>query len=876
MALLERDAALRSLGDYATDAHSGLGRLVLVPGEAGAGKTALVDAFAGAFDPHGRVLRTACDGLFTPRALGPLFDLAAATKGPLAEAVSAGAGRDALFAAMLAEVDRPGETTMLIVEDLHWADASTLDLVRFLGRRLRERRVLMLVTYRDDALGLHDPLRVVLGDLAPLQGTRRIDLPALSEDAIARLAAGSGVGSAREEGIDAGALRRLTGGNPFYVTEVLGNPGAGIPSSARDAVLARLAAVPEGTQGAIELCALAGSTVEPALLRAAGIDPDPVIDAMLASGIAVSTGREVRFRHELTRLAIAEATTAHRRSVAHTRILAALRATGCADDARLAHHADEADDSAAVREFAPRAARRARALSAHREAATQFERALRFVPAGASTTGSADAALAAERAELHDELAEELVILDRWNEAQELLAESIAEWERLGDRLRQGDALRRLSRSQTGDAAHGPARAAVDVLEPLGETPELAWAWDALAATAMAVDEDEALAASSVAYDLGVRLGLPEVQSSALNTRACVLSMDGRTEWLETMRTALQLAIDSGAHVRAGRAYANLVGILGGLYEYPQAERWYAEGIAYCDQHDIGTYATCLRGYQVCNLAHEGRWDESLDLARRILRTGGSDFNLATAYHSLAAIAIRRGDPDAARLLDDLDDIAAHAGMDYWAVHGALRRAEAAWIAGDDAAARAALPAAAAVPALSDPWERGQYLVWVRRVGGMPHPVDGAVADAFRFTLDGDAAATARALDDRGAPYDAALALVDTGDADAMRDAVVRLERLGANAAADRVRRDLRAGGHAAPRGRRESTVAHPDGLTEREADVFALLQEGRTNAEIAADLFISTRTVDHHVSAILAKLGVGNRAAAAAHSRERVTAPPA
>ena len=228
--LLERDAQLAALGDYARDAKAGEGRLVFVGGEAGIGKSALVERLAQDL-PDARWSWGACDGLFTPRPLGPLFDLAGQLGGELAELCRSRAPRDELFGALLRQATAPGPLDVLVIEDAHWADEATIDLLRFLGRRIRSASVLLIATYRDDALHPADPLRLALGELASHRSTRRISLAPLSEPAVAALARGSGLAAAE--------IFRLTGGNPFYVTEVLQAGQDAVPPSARDAVLAR-------------------------------------------------------------------------------------------------------------------------------------------------------------------------------------------------------------------------------------------------------------------------------------------------------------------------------------------------------------------------------------------------------------------------------------------------------------------------------------------------------------------------------------------------------------------------------------------------------------------------------------------------------------
>ncbi len=194
--LLEREAQLAALASYAGEARKAQGRLVLVAGEAGVGKSALVEQLQRDL-PEAAWFWGACDGLFTPRPLGPLFDIAAKLGGQLLELCRAGAPREELFGALLRQVSEPDALHVVVVEDIHWADEATIDLLRFLGRRIRDATVLLIVTYRDEGLTAADPLRVALGDLATQRSVRRIGVGPLSADATAVLAAGCGLEAGR-------------------------------------------------------------------------------------------------------------------------------------------------------------------------------------------------------------------------------------------------------------------------------------------------------------------------------------------------------------------------------------------------------------------------------------------------------------------------------------------------------------------------------------------------------------------------------------------------------------------------------------------------------------------------------------------------------
>ena len=847
--LLERELSLEALNEYGTQARRGEGRLVLLGGEAGVGKTVLVERLQRDL-PDARWWWGTCDGLFTPHPLGPLFDLADQLGGVLLERCQAGAGREELFRALLWQVSGPGLLNVIVVEDIHWADEATLDLLRYLGRRLRDAAVLLIATYRDDGLAAGDPLRVALGDLASQRCTRRIGLAPLSLDAVRALAGGSGLAAAE--------LYKLTGGNPFYVTEVLRAGMEQVPPSARDAVLARAAPLSADSREVLDAAALTGSRIEVRLLESVTGCQRSAIDQLLVSGLLTWEGGRVRFRHEIARLAVGQAVPAYLGQVIHGLVLEALRSFGCEDDARMAFHAEASGDGAAVLRYASAAAHRAAGLGSHREAAAQFERALRF-------SGGADPATLAG---LCEGLADELPLLDRWADADVAAERALALWREAGNRLREGDALRRLSRIRwnmyRGREAVAAAEAAISVLEALGPRVELARAYATSANQRMLhADRDAAIDLALRAQELAARFGATDVRSDALNTQAaCISAKD--LEWAGQMRHALDIALAGNHHDQAARAYANLCGIHADKREFAEVERYLAEGVAYCDEHDLTTYAFCLRGSQSSMLECTGRWDQAIALSTEILiEAGPSPANRLCTLIRLGALRARRGEPGVWECLDEAAATADQTGEPQQQVPARLARAEAHWLEGrPDAAQREAEQAADACTGL-DAWHRGAVAAWLWRTGST-RAVGGDIAEPYRLLLDGYSVQATQAWTRLGYPYDAAMTLAETADEASLREAIGILTGLGARPGTRIVRQRLQAlGARSIPAGPRAATQAHPSGLTGREREVLDLICAEHTNAEIAAKLFISPKTVDHHVSAILAKLRVPSRAGA-------------
>jgi hypothetical protein len=360
--LLERD------GDHAVlaaaiDESRAAGRVVVVVGEAGIGKTALVASACAALGPARPVLWGACDPLITPRPLGPLRDVARAAGGAMLAAVEDGSREGVLDAAL----DELAGCAVLVVEDIHWGDDATLDLVALLARRLVRSRGCLIVTCRSDALSGRPEVSRVLGAL-PRECVRRIAPAPLSAEAVAVLAV--------RAGRDPAALHAVSGGNPFFVTEALAVPAdGGLPASVRDAMALRVGLIAPRARAVLEVAAVVPGAAEPWLCaEVVGADA-AAIDECIEAGLLHLHGEALAFRHDLARRAVEDAISPLRRRELDRFVLEALEARGDADPARLAHHARRAGDAAAIRRLAPLAARAASAARGHRQALEHWEAA---------------------------------------------------------------------------------------------------------------------------------------------------------------------------------------------------------------------------------------------------------------------------------------------------------------------------------------------------------------------------------------------------------------------------------------------------------------------------------------------------------------------
>jgi DNA-binding CsgD family transcriptional regulator/tetratricopeptide (TPR) repeat protein len=859
MELLERGPVLVQLSDLLHEASTGHGRLLFLGGEAGIGKTVLVRRFGQIVEQGARVLTGACDPLSTPQPLGPLLDLGAQLGPRWADMFEHTSARNLLFHRFLKELSDASQPLLVIFEDVHWADEATLDLLRFIGRRIDSAAALLIATYREDEVGPGHPLRQVLGELATSAGVRRLTLSPLSTASVRAMAEGSA--------LDPAELHRQTGGNPFYVTEVLAAGPTGVPSTVRDAVLARVAQMPQAARLALDAAAVIGPRIEPHLLEElSGAGPE-AIDVCVSSGVLCARGDALAFRHELAREAILSSLLPHRRLALDRAVLDALQRAPVCDTTRLAHHSEAARDESAVLRYAPEAARIAAHLSSHREAAAQYARALRF----------ASALPPAERARLLECQSYEYYLTDQIPEAVAAREAALKIWRVEGDPLREGDCLRWLSRLYwfTGDRARAgeAGRAALQALEPLTPGRELAMALSNWAQLHMLAQRStEAISWGERAIELAERLGDSTTLVHALNNVGSARLYEGHDSGREQLERSLALALEAGMEEHAARAYTNLSSILTASFQFELAERYLLEGLSYCTERDLDSWRLYMLGWHGVSLMRRGRWEEAVAAAEDGLRHPRlSPVSRIQALYVLGRIAALRGEVRGAALLEEALELARPTNELQRLAPVYAARAEIAWLSGETERIR---PEADAVLNLAleqrDPWLAGELLYWSSLAEGQRQAPEW-IAAPFALQLAGRWTEAADEWRRIGCPVEAACALVESGSSAALRAALHQFEHLRASALAKMARRRMRsAGERRVPRGPNRATRGNPLQLTRREMEILHLLAEGRKDAEIAGSIYVSSRTVGHHVSSILSKLGVRTRTEAAHEARRQ------
>lgn len=859
--LVEREQLVDELARSLQLAAREGGRMVLLAGSAGVGKTSVVRAVEARTPAGVRRLTGCCDPLDAPQPLAPLLDMEEQSP-RLARA--AGSPRHERFTALLHELSTA--QTLAVLEDVHWADAATADLLVHVARRVTRSRSLVLVTYRDDELGPSHPVRIAIDGMATQRGVVRRSLEPLSAAGVAVLAG--------DRRIDVEQLHRRTGGNPFFVTEVLAAPGWAVPPTVADAVRARARRLPPGARAVLDTVAVEAGPVRLDDLLALGHPPADV-DAAVTSGMLVHADRRIAFRHELSRLGVLADLAPAARLERHRAWLRRLEphATLASDAARMAAHAVGADDRDATLAWSREAAVHAAAHGTHREAATHLETALAV----------ADRLPSVERATLLSALARELTVIERRADAVRACEEALALHVRDGRRaaatvaraelakhtwgLGDGPSARRLTAEALADAERlavdDPGRAASHALA-------FASAWAGLLAM-LARDGVAARALSGRAASMARVEGLDDILVTALNALGSSMIVDARDlTGIERLQESRALAARLGDDRAVADALVNLGSALGEIREYERAARHLEEAIAFTTERDLDAAAHYVIAWLARVRFEQGRWDEAEALLTR-LDPGRSTSPVSSivGLTVLGRLRARRGEP-VGTALEHAWELAQRTGdlQRLWPVVAA--RAEAAWLAGgshepvaDDVAAVLATATEHGVV-----WARDELQLCLARLG-LEAPRTAETTTAFSLQLAGEHAAAAAEWRSLGCPFELAWALADSGEESAMREALDILQRLGAAPLAARVRRRLRAdGATAVPLGSRAAT--HPSGLTGRQLAVLELLAAGLTDRQIAERLFLSTKTVGHHVSAILATLGVAGRTAAARLAVER------
>jgi len=857
--LLEREEPRSRLEEALQAARAGRGRIVSIEGEAGIGKTALAVSFAAAHRRDARVYAGGCEQLATPEPLGPLRDVARESQGRFSISATS---LLATFEALLRLLTSGREPGLLLMEDIHWADDLTLDLFRYLGRRIRAAPILTVATFRNDEPPSQSRLAALWSDM-PRDCRERIELQPLSPVAVSVLAERSGR-AARE-------VFEATGGNPFHVTEFLATERSAVPHSVRDATLARTSRLSSHARFTLDCASIFPRQIDQETLRVLAEDADyRGVEECMRGGMLSAAGQTLAFRHELARRAVHEAMSPLRRRELHAAALELLKSRAHVRAVEVAHHAQQAAAMEDLVLYSLRAADEADALGAHRESVEHLARALEHAVWLSN----------AERAELLERQAETGEQCGAFDMALAAIEEAIAERKRAGDIVGLGNALRISARLQWQrgqvERAEQQLQEALEVLGDHQESWQYAMALSGQSQLDMVADRNDlAIPRAQEAMARAERLGRSDIYLHALTNATAAQGSADLEGGTTHMLAAIAEARRRGKPDLLPRLYVNLVYMKTCDRRYEHLFQYFEEGIGAALARDNYPLEGYIRGARALALLDLGRVRDAIAEAEFVLCGPYPHGTIrCNAQIALARARIRTGVPEDG-VLDELRamptsqrDIMRRAPL-------AVVDAEALWLGLPRPGALDRLRAAfdTALRAQGQHWTLADTALWLKILGEpvqIPEEILSRLRPAFRAHIAGAWREAAQAWGELGCAYEQAIAF-SMGDDTAQREALTLFDNLGAVPAAARLRRQMRARGvRAIPRGPIAETRASPAGLTRRQRQVLALVIDGLSNAQIAGRLCISPKTTEHHVAAIMARLGASTRREAAEAARKR------
>ncbi len=868
--LLERNQHLHNLKTHVESIDNGSGKIVLVTGEAGIGKTTLLENFHKEIVNHlgsNYILAWGgSDPLFTPRALGPLHDMARSFNPEIAKLIKDNKDSGKLFDSLLDFLKDNNKKYILVFEDVHWADHATLDLLKFLGRRISFLNCLIIISFRSDEILNNQALKQVLAAL-PAQKLERIELQPLSHDSVTKLA--------HEKGIDQNldTLYRTTGGNPFFVTELLATKKISqlnVPASVRDAISARLNSLDKSEQELLETISLIPKTVPIVLLKELFPEnAETYVMSCVGRGLlTVVDNDSFRFRHELSRLGTLERLSAFEKKRIHEKILKSLLKLEMNQEIDLlVHHASGALDAEKVLQFAPVAAKAASESGSHREAASHLATALRFI----------DKASAEQAALLYETWAfESGLAIGIDDDVIEARRQAVLMWRALGNKVKVGENLRWLSRMlwYHGRAAEAwrYADEAVSVLEDSPPSSERAMAYSLRSQFHMLNDRmDESVLWGEKALELEKKFPDVKVRVHALNNIGTARAFRGDETGVKNLFESLELSIENSLHVDAARVYTNLSEYAVKYKNFALAEDTIANGIAFDTKHDLDSWTYYLVGRLAELRLLQGRLSEAKTIGEGVLEL--KQLTLLMKLPALLVVSRVYAQTKNEKAKDFLDQALSNARATDEVQHiipARLAMIEFAWLQNNFEYAIEHLEQLYKISENQvDPWAVGEFVIWGKRLGvNLNYPYSSELPIPYQLELHGDITKAASAWEEIGMPYNAATVLStahEAKDYELLNKALKLLEPIGATALIAKIKQQAKSLGienkiEKVKRGPYASAQQHPLGLTKKEQQVFKLMLNGESNSTIAELLSRSQRTVEHHVSSILKKMNVASR----------------
>jgi DNA-binding CsgD family transcriptional regulator/tetratricopeptide (TPR) repeat protein len=851
MELVERASFMATLETEFERAVDGEGRCILVTGEAGIGKTSLVKNFCSKKKNLGKVYTGTCDALFTPRPLAPLYDILLQMQADIPKYMANIKDRTELFTSFLRDLENQKETSLIIFEDIHWADEATMDFIKFFARRITQFRSLFILTYRDTEIDSKHPLRNILGQV-PADSFTRLQLAPFSRHAVEKMAT--------EKGYKGEDVYTISGGNPFYVNEILASYSAGVPENIKDSILSSYNRLEEDTKLVWQILSVLPTGLEIKYLRKMEPSYATAIHGGIDLKILILKENLIFFKHELYRRTVESSLSPILRIALNKKILDLLRESfeENGEIERIIHHAKNANAYEVVTHYSPIAARKAAAIGAHVEAARLYLSAIEYYHGDDAGT----------LIQFYESYAYECYLTSQVKEAIIYAGRLLDLLKRKNDVGRIGNCLRFLSLLYLldGNCANSGSYAgqAIEVFANQPSSHAKAMAYSNMGRLRAMLDEkDECILWSEKAMAMAEELGDEETLCHAMNSLGTMLSKihTSKNKGLELLHKSLALAVKNNYEEYIGHAYANLVAVAVVTRDYLLAMKILEEGIQFCEDRDFDLGTKYLLIYKARMYLETGQWNEAYSMADNFLRSEEQFSLIKVGPRIIAAtIKMRRGDSDVLPYLLEAKEKAFDTGQLNRIVPAMTALLEYEWIVDRRFADQADLEyVIEAMKLRGNIYENSAFAYWLMKARKQQLQLDDFY-EGFRINDKATALKAASFWKQLGCPYEQALALFQ-GDDEDKRESISIIQRLGADAVYNKLKFEMRTSGiKSIPRGIRKNTRSNPAHLTERELDVLQLLKEGMRNKEIGSKLFISAKTVDNHIASIFFKLDVHSR----------------
>jgi DNA-binding CsgD family transcriptional regulator/tetratricopeptide (TPR) repeat protein len=861
MELLERKNEIEKLFVLWANATTGLGKVVLITGEAGVGRTSFLQNFTGQIKDSGAFFVGACEPLRSPRPLGPLYDIAPRIGKAFAQDIRDQKNPSIIFASFLDELVRTGKPVCLVFEDLQWADADTLDLIQYLGRRIGAYPILLLLSYRTYELAVDHPLNAALGSLSR-EHTEHIALQPLSRVSVAELA--------QKYSVRTDLLFDLTQGNPFYLTEVLNTPGDTLPETVTRFIASRLAMMSIAARQLCELISTIPTEAEISLIsqitfgtepKCKGDDPE-LLESCTSSGLIYFTGTGLRYRHEIARRAVENSLGVLKRKSWHGVMLEIMIRDQSLPKARLVHHAAQAGLGALVLELAPQAALEAGQAGAHREACHHFATAIPFAK--------------------HANLQLQATLYEGWayhglmstsmdSRFVEALKRAITLWKEIGNVERIGYNLRMLavlnwSLGRIEDSFECVSEA-ITYLETVAPTPALAMAYSMRSQNHVATSSlKQAIVWGEKAVQLASALQANEALVHSLCNLGTALMRSQKAEGEALLKRSIAIGEAMALHENTGVAYISYCESLLWQCRLDEAENVGNAGLDFVKRTGVLALSLSLTGLLAQIAVMRNRFSEAQSLSQKVLEN--LTLSPLVRWPALAAKAMqlnRLGHADGIGKLEELVALSRKIALPNQQLHASILQIETYWIAGDLLRAKQALTIAMTHRGEeTSVWMLGQLYCWCQRLQerleSFGLSADVVLPEPFALELSGDLIGASNWWSDHGFAFEQAVCLMHSGDEGLVAAAKI-LTQLEATPAVHRLRqlaRKLKIQG--VKRGHYASAASNSFHLTARELAILQFVAKGLSDGEIAEKVARSKRTIQNHVGSLLSKVGVKNR----------------